>query len=125
MSVRSGRDRPPRSVSDRKSTRLNSSHGYIFTLSLHDALPILQLSRLAWPAAFVAVAAMTFGYVREIRPRPASEIRIRSEEHTSELQSRLHLHSFPPRRSSDLATVALGLARRVRRRGRDDVRLCP
>src|SRR5687768_2871763 len=25
---------------DRKSTRLNSSHGYISTLSLHDALPI-------------------------------------------------------------------------------------
>src|SRR5687768_1282649 len=25
---------------DRKSTRLNSSHGYIYTLSLHDALPI-------------------------------------------------------------------------------------
>src|SRR5216684_1849524 len=27
---------------------------------------------------------------------------IRSEEHTSELQSRLHLHFFPTRRSSDL-----------------------
>src|SRR5687768_15023089 len=27
-------------MSDRKSTRLNSSHGYIYTLSLHDALPI-------------------------------------------------------------------------------------
>src|SRR5947209_8304117 len=26
---------------DRKSTRLNSSHANIFTLSLHDALPIL------------------------------------------------------------------------------------
>src|SRR5947209_8414449 len=26
----------------------------------------------------------------------------RSEEHTSELQSRQYLHSFPPRRSSDL-----------------------
>src|SRR5687768_11023882 len=28
---------------DRKSTRLNSSHGYISTLSLHDALPIWGL----------------------------------------------------------------------------------
>src|SRR5687768_15027785 len=42
--------------------------------------------------------------------RPAGESP-RSEEHTSELQSRLHLvcrdlHSFPPRRSSDLWMVA-------------------
>src|SRR5687768_2434569 len=29
----------------------------------------------------------------------------RSEEHTSELQSRLHLYSFPTRRSSDLELV--------------------
>src|SRR5476649_813495 len=28
---------------DRKSTRLNSSHTVIYTLSLHDALPILEL----------------------------------------------------------------------------------
>src|SRR3712207_2158596 len=34
--------------------------------------------------------------------RPA---RLRSEEHTSELQSRQYLHSFPTRRSSDLAAV--------------------
>src|SRR5947209_6806350 len=31
----------------------------------------------------------------------------RSEEHTSELQSRQYLHSFPTRRSSDLAAYAL------------------
>src|SRR5579875_2968690 len=30
------------SVSDRKSTRLNSSHTVIYTLSLHDALPIFM-----------------------------------------------------------------------------------
>ena len=35
-----------------------------------------QLSRFAWPAAFVAVAAMTFGYLHDIRPKPASEVRI-------------------------------------------------
>src|SRR4030095_11368229 len=29
---------------DRKSTRLNSSHTVIYTLSLHDALPILSRS---------------------------------------------------------------------------------
>src|SRR5581483_11137543 len=32
----------------------------------------------------------------------------RSEEHTSELQSRQYLHSFPTRRSSDLDEVAPG-----------------
>jgi hypothetical protein len=35
-----------------------------------------QLSRFAWPAAFVAVAAMTFGYLHEVRPKPASEVRV-------------------------------------------------
>src|SRR5882672_7608976 len=30
----------PRPTADRKSTRLNSSHTVIYTLSLHDALPI-------------------------------------------------------------------------------------
>src|SRR5215218_6323556 len=38
---RAGMRRP-----DRKSTRLNSSHTVIYTLSLHDALPILDTSRL-------------------------------------------------------------------------------
>src|SRR5215211_3336029 len=37
-----------------------------------------------------------------MRPDPA-----RSEEHTSELQSHRDLHSFPPRRSSDLAPALL------------------
>src|SRR4029453_558038 len=31
-------------LQDRKSTRLNSSHTEIYTLSLHDALPILEHS---------------------------------------------------------------------------------
>src|ERR1035437_3250592 len=34
-----------RAKADRKSTRLNSSHTKIYTLSLHDALPILVGSR--------------------------------------------------------------------------------
>src|SRR5882672_561258 len=37
-------DRRPR---DRKSTRLNSSHTVIYTLSLHDALPICFSPNLA------------------------------------------------------------------------------
>jgi hypothetical protein len=35
-----------------------------------------QWSRFAWPAAFVTVSAMTFGYLRELRPAPASEVRV-------------------------------------------------
>src|SRR3990172_8275856 len=87
-----------RSVIDRKSTRLNSSHGYISysffffndpatteisPLSLHDALPIL---RPRVPARIPAVR-------RVGRParRVLPSVRDRSEEHTSELQSRLHL----------------------------------
>src|SRR3990172_7041473 len=83
---------------DRKSTRLNSSHGYIsysvfffndtatteiYTLSLHDALPIF-LRR--WPPASLAGHPNPSG-----RRRCAGWRRRRSEEHTSELQSRLHL----------------------------------
>src|SRR3990172_227185 len=83
---------------DRKSTRLNSSHGYIsyslfffndtatteiYTLSLHDALPISIPDRSSrrWRASTWCstppVSSITGGR--------------RSEEHTSELQSRLHL----------------------------------
>src|SRR3990172_2132315 len=83
---------------DRKSTRLNSSHGYIsyalfffndtatteiYTLSLHDALPI-------FPQPFVRLVAQGPRVLQDsARPRIVAEER--SEEHTSELQSRLHL----------------------------------
>src|SRR3990172_126565 len=84
--------------SDRKSTRLNSSHGYIsYTLfffndtapteisplSLHDALPISSLGQLYSLRSTPAAG----------RHRPPTDLRgtLRSEEHTSELQSRLHL----------------------------------
>src|SRR5260221_265607 len=39
---------------DRKSTRLNSSHTVIYTLSLHDALPILLSSMRVGSANFAA-----------------------------------------------------------------------
>src|SRR3990172_8572957 len=83
---------------DRKSTRLNSSHGYIsysvfffndtatteiYTLSLHDALPILgsvdDLESFSCDAVTRDVNVKLLGDAG------------RSEEHTSELQSRLHL----------------------------------
>src|ERR1041385_7476028 len=91
-------------TTDRKSTRLNSSHGYIsyavfclkknkltfsiffndtatteiYTLSLHDALPI-------YPTMFAVVLGTSDvdNWIRVWNDR--------SEEHTSELQSRLHL----------------------------------
>src|SRR5476649_1921859 len=93
---------PSFSTRDRKSTRLNSSHTEIYTLSLHDALPICDAElqrcmtdRLHEPiehlhGSFSEQRAFTFFFDA------------RSEEHTSELQSHRDLHSFPTRRSSDL-----------------------
>src|SRR2546429_4187274 len=57
----------------------------IYTLSLHDALPIsVGSSGAVYPAA---------GFVSHLRhnPGPRGSFARRSEEHTSELQSRLHL----------------------------------
>src|SRR2546429_9455373 len=56
----------------------------IYTLSLHDALPICGRASLGWRAA--GRAAGRFGAHRAEFGRHG-----RSEEHTSELQSRLHL----------------------------------
>src|SRR4030042_373421 len=83
---------------DRKSTRLNSSHGYIsyavfffndtatteiYPLSLHDALPI--------SGAGGDRPAGGDRYARRCGVVLRRKLRRRSEEHTSELQSRLHL----------------------------------
>src|SRR5689334_14868843 len=51
---------------------------------------------------------------RSLRPQraprqPTAAVWPRSEEHTSELQSQFHLHSFPTRRSSDLQHLHTGL----------------
>src|SRR6476646_8324818 len=87
---------------DRKSTRLNSSHTEIYTLSLHDALPISHTGRVrstnfgAADARLTPCAGCSVAVSSSV-PSPA-----RSEEHTSELQSHRDLHSFPTRRSSDL-----------------------
>src|SRR5882672_5168906 len=87
---------------DRKSTRLNSSHTEIYTLSLHDALPI-SLNSNGRSGILL--------FSRQKRGEPGDNPvfglrdnrgRERSEEHTSELQSHRDLHSFPTRRSSDL-----------------------
>src|SRR6202049_1050437 len=50
---------------DRKSTRLNSSHTEIYTLSLHDALPISvgALAVMATPARVARWVALAFAAV--------------------------------------------------------------
>src|ERR1035437_8172712 len=87
---------------DRKSTRLNSSHAEISPLSLHDALTIYAAGEAGFegdrdlrgdaaaPSAASRLCASNAGATH------------RSEEHTSELQSRRDLPSFPTRRSYDL-----------------------
>src|SRR5476649_2697246 len=87
---------------DRKSTRLNSSHTVIYTLSLHDALPI-STSGISWSSMAVEpLIHGTFERPGVTRASTAWVVGSRSEEHTSELQSHRDLHSFPTRRSSDL-----------------------
>src|SRR5882672_8268858 len=90
------------SARDRKSTRLNSSHTVIYTLSLHDALPIYARDDVERDQA---LGALVVAVDRE-GDADAMEDQVgfgaRSEEHTSELQSHRDLHSFPTRRSSDL-----------------------
>src|SRR3712207_2775988 len=121
---------------DRKSTRLNSSHANISTLSLHDALPIPQVAAAVAQDRQALLdprpeqldphrqegerhepadrehryeeqrEARVLREVREVEGVELREVRRlgeRSEEHTSELQSRQYLHSFPTRRSSDPA----------------------
>src|SRR3990172_8360365 len=89
---------PARHQQDRKSTRLNSSHGYIsyslfffndtapteiYPLSLHYALPI-------WNCRSGTATSPRPSSSRPPPPRSCASS-ARSEEHTSELQSRLHL----------------------------------
>src|SRR2546422_8012242 len=57
----------------------------IYTLSLHDALPI------CWAPRFGLAPSWHRMRQQEPRPRLRQGKIIRSEEHTSELQSRLHL----------------------------------
>src|SRR5439155_27322346 len=71
----------------------------IYTLSLHDALPISgsEVVAVAVPPgpaaeAFAALARHTLaGAAVAVAPGPLAVVRERSEEHTSELQSRGHL----------------------------------
>src|SRR5476649_1471213 len=119
----------PRRLTDRKSTRLNSSHTVIYTLSLHDALPIFVLLSALRKFCTNWLSPGARGVEGVAESDEVSEAADRSEEHTSELQSHRDLHSFPTRRSSDLCAVErteevlhqLAIARRARGRGRGGV----
>src|SRR5882672_567752 len=87
---------------DRKSTRLNSSHTVIYTLSLHDALPIFPGVQRRYPNTRMGVEEVIRDAFTRARDYKKTWDEYRSEEHTSELQSHSDLHSFPTRRSSDL-----------------------
>src|SRR2546422_3567446 len=66
-------------------------------LSLHDALPISSdvttraLAPSFKPGAFPGVTVPSFSNDGLSAASASSEVSLRSEEHTSELQSRLHL----------------------------------
>src|SRR2546422_11091932 len=59
----------------------------IYTLSLHDALPISRSAPWRWPCRGARPRSSSAGQ-RSLSPCCSAA---RSEEHTSELQSRLHL----------------------------------
>src|SRR5205809_4681146 len=61
----------------------------IYTLSLHDALPIFSCVLEPLTADYVRNGVERDGAALE-QPKPTLDLE-RSEEHTSELQSRLHL----------------------------------
>src|SRR5882672_1383765 len=93
---------------DRKSTRLNSSHTVIYTLSLHDALPISHLMGEGERSPSCGHVQPADSLALILQAGLVSEPAQRSEEHTSELQSHRDLHSFPTRRSSDLPSDGRG-----------------
>src|SRR5476649_1955341 len=92
----------PALMIDRKSTRLNSSHTEIYTLSLHDALPIYGDLEAFDTLLVLADRERVEQGLRRVLVHAVAGVDDRSEEHTSELQSHRDLHSFPTRRSSDL-----------------------
>src|SRR5687768_18411519 len=63
----------------------------IYTLSLHDALPILYVAPLVRCTAIRTSCDQCRGCGSGSSTRGLGSWSLRSEEHTSELQSRLHL----------------------------------
>src|ERR1044072_5048470 len=88
---------------DRKSTSMNYTPTDIYTLPLHDALPICHfpprpLHLLGAPHVLVPPTNTP----ASTPPTPCNA-RTRSEEHKYELHSHRYLHSSPTRRTSDLS----------------------
>src|SRR3712207_9177412 len=67
----------------------------IYTLSLHDALPIWPPTRSGWastrPTCARSATSPCPGRSRRTTRKPGARAATRSEEHTSELQSRQYL----------------------------------
>src|SRR5260370_37825284 len=63
----------------------------IYTLSLHDALPICDQPFAAWPCIDLDIVLARFIVRHRDHNWLGSDGRGRSEEHTSELQSHLNL----------------------------------
>src|SRR5947199_10365854 len=63
----------------------------IYTLSLHDALPILLMRSVSIPASMLMAASGNRTVTLWKYSKTAATMGIRSEEHTSELQSLRHL----------------------------------
>src|SRR5882672_174316 len=101
--MHSSRCRPTHCRSCRsESTRLNSSHTVIYTLSLHDALPISTVASIMAISGRRARRRSTLLFNALVTVSTDALPFLQIGEHTSELQSHSDLHSFPTRRSSDL-----------------------
>src|SRR5205809_3711763 len=70
---------------------LDAAPPVIYPLSLHDALPISSSRPTIQPWGSSIKSSTTTGTKTGSCPRTAPARSTRSEEHTSELQSRLHL----------------------------------
>src|ERR1035437_5803677 len=87
---------------DWESKRLNSNHTDIYTLSLHDALPISINYKQRVVTDCIDDARYAPRCCRDQLDGFGRGGHRGLGEQTSELQSHRYLHSFPTRRSSDL-----------------------
>src|SRR5690348_13889051 len=74
-------------------------------------------------AVLYSVSASVPAWPRRRTSLRCRKVGWRSEEHTSELQSPVHLHSFPTRRSSDLHPGAAGFVTLQHFRGGEEAGL--
>src|SRR5476649_1678995 len=86
--------RPSPTPSDRKSTRLNSSHTEIYTLSYTTLFRSDEDAAASGPIGDAKAAAACLDAPPGDGEPEAQPHAVRSEEHTSELQSHRDLHSF-------------------------------